>query len=1000
MITIHEITSIIGVELKDCRDVNWPITDFETMFGYVQSKHTAYFSANKETWWRELGRARRAPEGNALIKRDHADVGLIITEEYVDDLEHPIPQLIVKDSVKAFKQLAIHIRNQYTNPLIAITGSMGKSSTRMITSKMLQDYQVLENRGNNNIRAAMYSNMLKLIQNPDFAVIETSLNAINFREDTAVYMKPDIAVVTGVGAAHYSSFDSIEQIAEVKSRIFHGLSENGVAIINKDTLFVDKLIDVARSKTDRVVTYSAQDAANCDFAVDTINYQKGYTEISVNNDMLKGQFRLNTISNGMISNTLAALCILSFLDIDIKPKHLETFKPFPKILNMKAIQTPTHTATIIDDTHNASLPAMINAIEAFNTQTPFFTGNKVIALGKINDLGDKSEAIHAQLAPILSASNADYILVLDDDFRDVVGKVKGKHMTWYPTAERLMEDLLQLANEDSLTLLKSSSGGTTFPKMVEQLPEALRKYQGQYMDDYLFDAFRKIGQSYIVVDNETLQVTKEYNSRNSQTLEGLGPLFYYLDALNKHVENRPIRLGSWSTNDETYHTGLALTTHSLIQAMNDSPHPSMIYELADALYSSSRERDQEIHALLEQYDLPISVFTNLTGRYRVNERQSFSVHDLYNIFRQSGDLLFKYRKHFILGNKYKSGLIKGDKETVIFTNYRETETLRTMVNPPQITIKEPVDIDVSIIIPLYNRERRIARLLEKLAQLNYDKDKFEVIVVDDRSTDSSVQMAQSYADQFSHLRVIELEENSGGASKPRNEGIKAARGEWLLFIDSDDYITEDALKDAMEVAARTDDEMICLPYFVTKDKTRPISRSAFSNLQTVTGLKFEDTKLYNSLNVIGKLIKRDLVLKHEITFPEGIRVREDNWFLMQCYAMVDSIAILGYEKNYYYYEVQDEVALTNSGTPPRDAVKIYLAVYDFIMKQTDITYARKIDLLSIFLNRYTKMIQRGEYAPIRLFKHAKLELLRMLRNKYTSPETMDFIEELFIHHSE
>lgn len=84
MITIHEITSIIGVELKDCRDVNWPITDFETMFGYVQSKHTAYFSANKETWWRELGRARRAPEGNALIKRDHADVGLIITEEYVD----------------------------------------------------------------------------------------------------------------------------------------------------------------------------------------------------------------------------------------------------------------------------------------------------------------------------------------------------------------------------------------------------------------------------------------------------------------------------------------------------------------------------------------------------------------------------------------------------------------------------------------------------------------------------------------------------------------------------------------------------------------------------------------------------------------------------------------------------------------------------------------------------------------------------------------------------
>lgn len=66
---------------------------------------------------------------------------------------------------------------------------MGKSSTRMLITSLLSDFDVLENRGNNNVRAAIYNNMLKLIKNPDFAVIETSLNAINYLENTAVYLK-------------------------------------------------------------------------------------------------------------------------------------------------------------------------------------------------------------------------------------------------------------------------------------------------------------------------------------------------------------------------------------------------------------------------------------------------------------------------------------------------------------------------------------------------------------------------------------------------------------------------------------------------------------------------------------------------------------------------------------------------------------------------------------------------------------------------------------------
>ena len=99
---------------------------------------------------------------------------------------------------------------------------------------------------------------------------------------------------------------------------------------------------------------------------------------------------------------------------------------------MKPIKTLSHNVTLIDDTHNASLPAMINAIHAFNSQTQFFTGHKIIALGKINDLGHKSTEVHAELVDVLNHSNADYILCLDNDLRPVVNKVRNKHIIWYP----------------------------------------------------------------------------------------------------------------------------------------------------------------------------------------------------------------------------------------------------------------------------------------------------------------------------------------------------------------------------------------------------------------------------------------------------------------------------------------------------------------------------------------------------------------------------------------
>lgn len=688
MLTIKDIYNIIGGRLINVDDTTKynEINDFETIYKYVKSKKTAYISPNKKTWWEQLGRSKNAPEGNDLVDKFNCNIGLIITEKEIEDMLYNIPQIIVEDSVKSLKQLAIYIRAQYKNPMVAITGSMGKSSTRLLTTALLKDYKVLENRGNNNVRAAIYANMLKLIKNPEFAVIEISMNALNNRENTALFLKPDIAVITGIGAAHHSSFQSIKDIARLKSRIFAGLSQNGVAIINEDTMYVDYIKEISRSYTKNIYTYSADKNKSSNFAPVSIKHLKGHIRITLDNDGDTTEYELNTVSDGMVSNALCAILIVRLLGKTAEKEHLLGFEPFSKVLKMKELQNKTHKFTLIDDTHNASLPAMINAIKAFDTQTKFFNGNKIIAIGKINDLGKKSIEIHQELIPYLTKSNADYILCLDNDLKPVVNRINNKKIIWYPNKELMINDLKFLCDECSLTLLKSSSGGTEFPEIAKSLPKILSNisYEDYNISDSdLFSKISEKGKSYIIIDNESNDIISKFNIENSMTIEGMGPLLYYIKAMETDIENRTLKLKEWVTNNDKYFTGKEITISNLIESMAKDPYPSEIYELADYLFKSFKNRKKYLEEFFEEYNISNSSVVNLTGRFRMKERQSFSTIDLLKIYKKRKNELFKYKDSFIIGSKYKSGYIRMKEKTIIFTSFKNIieveEILRNFV---------------------------------------------------------------------------------------------------------------------------------------------------------------------------------------------------------------------------------------------------------------------------------------------------------------------------------
>lgn len=306
-------------------------------------------------------------------------------------------------------------------------------------------------------------------------------------------------------------------------------------------------------------------------------------------------------------------------------------------------------------------------------------------------------------------------------------------------------------------------------------------------------------------------------------------------------------------------------------------------------------------------------------------------------------------------------------------------------------------VDISIVIPVFNRSEKIRFCLDRLLKQDYNLNLVQVIIVDDASTDNTFEVMMEYVPYFPNIVLLERKINSGGASLPRNQGMGFISGKWLFFLDSDDYITEWALSDALILIDqdRTID-MVCMPYFKASNSTRGISPSSFQYKDSVSGLLFRETKLYNSLNAVGKLFRAEKIKNYQIDFPDGIKVREDNWFMMKAYSVAKNIAILGNSKQYYYIEDVDDVSLSQHGTPPRDAVKIYVSLYGFLIENPEINLKDRQDLLSIFLNRYVRFIKKGTYAPLNFLKKLRPELKQMLNNKYLNSESKLFIEDLFM----
>lgn len=225
--------------------------------------------------------------------------------------------------------------------------------------------------------------------------------------------------------------------------------------------------------------------------------------------------------------------------------------------------------------------------------------------------------------------------------------------------------------------------------------------------------------------------------------------------------------------------------------------------------------------------------------------------------------------------------------------------------------------EVSVIIPAYNCENYIAQALESVFAQTYHN--FEIILVDDASTDSTLQIARSFNDQ--RLKIIANQENRG-VSSVRNYGIKQAKGNWIALLDSDDWYAPERLESLLKIASEQDVDMVADDLFLIREREQyPWSTLLQENqprkhsVELIDAVRFVKTDRPSPINAprgwsfgyTKPIMRREFLLKHNIEYNESVDVGEDFILYLECLINKARFALVS--RPYYYYRTR-EVSLS------------------------------------------------------------------------------------------
>jgi UDP-N-acetylmuramoyl-tripeptide--D-alanyl-D-alanine ligase len=375
-----------------------------------------------------------------------------------------LPQIVVKDTRVALAQFAAKWRQQFDMPLVALTGSNGKTTVKEMLSAILAvKGEVLATLGNLNNDLGVPLTLLRLRQQHDFAVIEMGANHFHEIAFLTNIGKPDVAILNNAGASHLEGFGSVEGVSRAKAEIFQGLNDSGIAIINADDEYADYWQGCVVDK--QVISFGMENAATVQGkATPTGTLDLNYAEDPTGNTV---EIDLALLGRHNKRNALAAASAAIAVGANLQEikQGLESLKP------VKGRLTPyvgLKNIRLIDDTYNANPSSMKAAIDVL---TEFAEGTRVLVLGDMGELGEDVASLHADIGRYAQEQSIDQLYCLGK-YSAEVASAFGENAHHFLEIEPLLHGLKNQLN-NNMTLLVKGSRSMRMERVVEalKLPE-------------------------------------------------------------------------------------------------------------------------------------------------------------------------------------------------------------------------------------------------------------------------------------------------------------------------------------------------------------------------------------------------------------------------------------------------------------------------------------------------------------------------------------------------
>ena len=365
--------------------------------------------------------------------------------------------ILVNDSKTAIQKIASYKRSLYDIPVVGITGSVGKTSTKdIIASVMARKFNVLKTQGNYNNQIGLPLTILKLTEENDAMVVEMGMNMPGEISNLSKIANPTVAVITNVGTAHIGNLGSRENILKAKLEILDGLEQGGTLVINNDNDLLHKWNEERKESNFKVITFGMENKSDI-MPYDIVLSENGST-YKIDIDGKTYQVNVSVGGNHFVLNSLCAIAIGRIFQIDMQDilKGIASFE-----LTKRRMQVEKNKAgvTIINDCYNANYDSMKAAIEYLGKIN---VGKKIAVLGDMLELGEFSNELHEKVGEEVAKNKINVLITVGDLAKRIAVKAKtqgmdSKNILTCEKNSDAIEIIKNIAKKGDAVLLKASN---------------------------------------------------------------------------------------------------------------------------------------------------------------------------------------------------------------------------------------------------------------------------------------------------------------------------------------------------------------------------------------------------------------------------------------------------------------------------------------------------------------------------------------------------------------